>query len=384
MRVLIVIDGLGTGGAERSIAEMLPGYVERGIDVTVACFHRRAEGVQDAVIAHGHDVRFIESPSLWGRVRALRRLATEEQIDLIHTQLFDANIAGRLAAVGLHTAVLTSLVNTEYGAARAGDPNVARYKLEAGRLIDSWTGRLLNDHFHAISHAVKDAATTHLGINADRMTVVERGRDPNRLGVPSVSRKAAARESLGLAQETPVLITAGRQEYQKGQVHLLRAMAELRQRVPGVVLLLAGRDGHASAELRKVYGELSLDRTVQILGHRDDVPELLAAADLFVFPSLYEGIAGSVIEAMALGLPIVASDIPAMREVLEPEENSVLVPPADPQALADAVERLLSDAPLMDRFAARSELRFAEQFTLDRAVGRMAELYERVVDQRVD
>ena len=72
MRVLIVINGLGTGGAQRSLAEMLPGYSERGVDTTVACFRRMAEGVQDAVIADGHDVRFIEYSAV-GRIRALRR-----------------------------------------------------------------------------------------------------------------------------------------------------------------------------------------------------------------------------------------------------------------------------------------------------------------------
>jgi len=378
MRVLIVINGLGTGGAQRSLAEMLPGYAERGVEATVACFQRMAEGVQDAVIADGHDVRFIEDGSTLGRVRALRRLVLTEDIDLIHTQLFEANLAGRFAAVGLDVPVLTSLVNTDYATVRVNDPNVARYKLRSARFIDAWTGRLLTDHFHAISHAVKDGAVATLGIDPRRVTVVERGRDPDRLGAPSPERKSAARKTLGLAPDAPVLTSVGRQEFQKGQVHLLRAMALLREQVPNIALLLAGREGHATEELQMEYRRLSLEGTAHLLGHRDDVPELLAAADLFVFPSLYEGIAGAVIEAMALGLPVVASDIPAMREVLVPGENAVLVTPSDPESLADVVKRLLDAPDQIERFGERSRHRFEDRFMLDRAVDRMVALYDEV------
>jgi glycosyltransferase involved in cell wall biosynthesis len=382
MRLVAVIDSLGAGGAEVSLAEMLPGFADRGIEATVACFYRRTEGVQDAVIADGHDIRFIDDRSVFGRARALRKLVANEGADLIHTNLFEADIAGRLASIGLSVPVLTSLVNTTYTGARLADPNVNRVKLAAVRSIDSWTAKRFTDHFHAISHAVKDAAITALGIDPGRVSVVERGRDPLRLGAPSADRTAAARERLGLAADTPVLVTAGRQEYQKGQVHLLRAMAELRRRVPGVVLLLAGREGHASNELRVVHGNLGLSGSVRFLGHRDDLPDVLAAADLFVFPSLYEGAGGAVIEAMALGLPVIASDIPALAEVLEPGENAILVLPANPTALAGSIEELLGDPDRMARYAARSRSRFEERYTLDRAVDGMVSLYEGVVAGR--
>ena len=113
-------------------------------------------------------------------------------------------------------------------------------------------------------------------------------------------------------------------------------------------------------------------------GHRDDAPEILAAADVFVFPSLYEGLGGSLIEAMALGLPIVASDLPAIREVVEPDRNAVLVPPGSPSELASAVEPLLGDEPRRKAMGARSRQIFEERFTLERSASRMIELFERV------
>jgi len=380
VRVLIVVNGLGTGGTERSLAEMLPGYAQRGVNAIVACFYRRDEGVQDGVIAAGHDVRFIEEKSVPTRARALRRLVEEERVDLIHTQLFDANMAGRLAGVGLEAPVLTSLVSISYEPIRSTDPNISRHKLRVVRAVDGWTSRHLTNHFHAVSHAVKDAAVRALGIDPSRVTVVERGRDARRLGEPSFERRTTVREALGIDPDAPVLITAGRQEYVKGHVYLLEAMAELRTRVPGVLLLLAGRRGNASEELDTVYERLGLGDTVRLLGHRDDVPDLLAASDIFVLPSLIEGIAGAVIEAMALGLPVVASDIPSTREVLDPGGNALLVTPQQPTDLADAVATLLGDHPMMERFAEASRHRFEERFTLDRIVDRMVAMYGNVIE----
>ncbi len=103
-----------------------------------------------------------------------------------------------------------------------------------------------------------------------------------RLGAPSTERRAAARSALGLDAEAPVLISVGRHEHPKGYVHLLRAISALRDSIPGVVLLLAGRTGHATEELTDVHSALALDGTVRMLGHRNDVPELLSAADVRV------------------------------------------------------------------------------------------------------
>jgi len=122
-----------------------------------------------------------------------------------------------------------------------------------------------------------------------------------------------------------------------------------------------------------------LGSPVELLGHREDVPEILAAADVFAFPSLWEGLGGALIEAMALGLPIVASDVPAIREVVDEGANARLVPPADPPALAEALARLLGDARLRSSYGERSREIFLERFTLERSAEAMLALYQRVV-----
>jgi glycosyltransferase involved in cell wall biosynthesis len=112
-----------------------------------------------------------------------------------------------------------------------------------------------------------------------------------------------------------------------------------------------------------------------LLGHRDDIPEILAAADLFVFPSLYEGLPGAVMEAMALGLPVVASDIAPIQEVVEQGRNALLVPPESSASLATAIERLLGDTQTAAAFGQRSRAIFEERFTLDQCMARRVALY---------
>lgn len=381
IHVLFVHNGLGTGGAERSLAELLAALPAHGIRATVAALFRRTEGVEREIEERGVDVRVLPAGHL-ARVRALRRLIAEVDPDLVHTTIFDADLAGRLAAVG-GPRVLSSLVNASYDPVRiAADPNVGRLKLRLARTADGWTARHLTDHFHAISHSVAAAAVEALGIDPNRVSVIERGRDPARLGRPSPERRARVRRTLGLDDADEVVVNVGRQEYQKGQRYLLEAAAALVGRRPRLRVLVAGRRGNASRDLERRCHHLELDGRVRFLGHRDDVADVLAAADLFAFPSLFEGLGGALIEAMALGLPIVASDLAVFHEVVEPGGNAVLVPARRPDALASAMEALLDDSGRRASYGARSREIFAERFTADRATARMVGLYERLVGAR--
>jgi glycosyltransferase involved in cell wall biosynthesis len=144
------------------------------------------------------------------------------------------------------------------------------------------------------------------------------------------------------------------------------------------VLLVVGRKGRASEELEQLQTTLGISDRVRFLGHREDVPDLLAAADVFVFPSLWEGLGGALIEAMALGLPIVASNLDAIREVVDVKRNALLVRPGFPQELAEAILELMDDPRVRQAFGARSREIFENRFTVDRSARSMIELYKRV------
>ena len=377
LKILYVINGLGTGGAERSLAEMLPELERSGIEPTIVCLYRRQEGVE-ALVRDGYAVRFIDAARTPARAGAIRKIVNEVRPDIVHTTILEASLAGRLSCIGKRTVVLSSLVNTSYAPIRLQDPRINRRRLGFLRALDGWTSRHLTDHFHAITQTVADHAVEKLRVPRDRITVVPRGRDARRWGDPGAARRRRARRSLGIADDAEVLVNLGRQDYQKGQRYFLEAVAALGARRPSVTAILAGRSGTESADLERMRSGSGLGDRLRLYGNRNDVPELLAAADVFVFPSLFEGLGGSLIEAMALALPVVASDIPAIREVVDEGSNAILVPLGSSLDLASGIEALLDDPQRRSAFARRSREIFEERFTLDRSTAAMIDLYRRL------
>jgi glycosyltransferase involved in cell wall biosynthesis len=375
--VMYLIDGLGFGGAERSFAELLPWYLSAGVRLHIVCMREYDTVVADRIRSHGCEIHVLTG-GFWRQVRGLRRLLGDKKPALLHTTLFESDVMGRVAAVGTGVPVLTSLVNTTYDSARLEDPNVGRLGLWVTKTIDGWTARHLTNHFHAITEAVKESSVRSLGVPSERVTVIGRGRSAARLGAPSPDRRLEARRRLGIPADAEVVLNVARQDYQKGQKHLLEAAAVLSASRSRFLLLIAGRQGHASNELTELGERLSLGDRIRMLGNREDVPEILAAADVFAFPSLYEGLGGALIEAMALGLPIVASDLPAVREVVEDGRNALLVRPGSGADLAAALGRLLDDGPLRAAFGARSSEIFVERFTIERSAEQMIALYRQV------
>ena len=378
MKVLYVIESLGEGGTERSLAELLPPLTAAGVEAEVVCLFDRS-GAREEVAARCIPVTVLPAGGWARRMMALRRSLAVSRPDLVHTMLFRADLAGRLAAVGRGVPVLGSLVSTPYDPVRLRDPGVRRWRLARARLADAVTARWLCDHFHAVSHAAKEAAVAALGVAPERVTVIPRGRDPERLGRPSPERRRRARAALGLGEDEEVAVHAGRHEFAKGLPNLIAAVAELAPRRPRLRVWIAGREGALTGELERRIAAAGLGERVRVLGHRDDLPEVLAAADLFVFPSLYEGLPGAVIEAMALGLPVVASDIPPVREVVEPDASALLVPPGDPESLAAAIDAMLTDRARAAAFGRRGREIFEERFTLERSVKGMLELYRQLL-----
>jgi glycosyltransferase involved in cell wall biosynthesis len=380
-KILFVIEGLGHGGAERSLVEMLPSLMRAGISPAVAFFDRHADNLESELRTQGARIYFLREKGIVGRVLALRRLIRQERPDIVHTALFNADVAGRLASIGQDVVVVSSLVNMGYDPIRLQNSDIRPMKLRAVRAIDGWTARVLTSHFHAVSQPVKDASVEALGIRPERISVIERGRT-ERFGGPSTERRTRARQKLGLKDSDEVVITVGRQEYQKGQRYLLEAMKEVARRRPNARLLVAGSKGRQSALLESICDRDNLAGAIKLLGHRDDVPELLAAADLFVCPSLYEGAAGALIEAMAMGLPVVATRIPSLTAIVEENRNAIVVQRTAIRPLAAAIVELLADRRMATAFGRRSREIFEERFTIDRCAARMIDFYDRLASHR--
>jgi glycosyltransferase involved in cell wall biosynthesis len=376
VRVLYVIEALGEGGTEMSLAELLPGLRARGVDATIVLLKSRGEeGVERQLRSDGFDIRVLAYAGLIGRVRQVRALIQTFRPELIHTMLYRADQVGRLAAMGTGVPVLTSLVNVSYDRARLDDPGLSAARVRLAQVADAVTAHLGTDAFHAVSDHVKDHAVRTLHVRPERITVIPRGRSRERLGWPSPARREAARSALGIADGAPVVVNVGRQEYQKGHLHLLNALPYVLAKHPDCYTLIAGREGAMTPALQEQVERLGINESIRFLGHLPSIAEVLAAGDVFVFPSLYEGMPGAVIEAMALGLPIVANDIGPVREIVEPHGNADLVDASNSPLLASAISEVLVDDQRRIAMAHCSLALFADRFGVDRTVELMFDLY---------
>lgn len=377
MNVLYVIDSLAPGGAERSLAALAWEYPARGVHLDVAYFHE-VPGLQEELRAAGAQLFPLRVSGVPARIADARRTILERKPDLIHTTLFESDVVGRIAGRAAGVPVVGSLVNPEYGQLQLTDRNLKPWKVRLVQAVDIVTSRLVT-RFHAPSAYVADVMARALAIRRSRIDVVPRGRGPRRLGERTPERRVAARAALELEPDRPLVLAAARQEYQKGLDLLLRAVPLLLRTTPDAVVVIAGRPGRQSSLLRSMIDEMQLSDAVRLLGARDDVPDLLCAADAFVCPSRWEGFGGAVIEAMALGAPVVSFDIPAVREVLGDERQGLIVTPGSPDALAEAISFTLGERHATAERVARARQRFLDRFTVSAVADGMISFYQRAL-----
>jgi glycosyltransferase involved in cell wall biosynthesis len=185
---------------------------------------------------------------------------------------------------------------------------------------------------------------------------------------------------LGVSQSEQLVCSVARLEKSKGHHFLLQALALLQSRAaaPGLRLVLIG-GGSEERSLRELARRLGLDHRVDFLGIRHDVSEVIAASDLFVLPSLNEGLSQALLEAMALGTPVVATNVGGTRDVLVPGRTGWRVPPAQPAALANAIQQALARPLAANTYARAAHTLVSQGFNLATHVSRLQSLYAGVV-----
>ncbi len=189
------------------------------------------------------------------------------------------------------------------------------------------------------------------------------------------------REQLGIPPDASLVIAVARQEHQKGLDVLIESLPRVLKDIPAARVVIAGRPGNATASLLEQLSRIDGAEAVEFIGARSDVSDLLCASDVFVLPSRREGLPGALLEAMALECPVVVSDLPQIREVVD-DASAVLVPPEDPNALGAAVVRALSSPASTGPSALAARRRFLEHFTIDGIADQMISFYRRALRRR--
>jgi glycosyltransferase involved in cell wall biosynthesis len=249
--------------------------------------------------------------------------------------------------------------------------------------VDLWKGRseryidrrlaLWCDRLVGNSHAVV-GYYRQLGVPEDRLAMIYSGIADEE---PPPANPAAVRSEFGFAAEAPLALFAGRLAEQKRVDDLLKALDLLQHVQPDLRTLIAG-DGPLRAQLEETTRLYHLDERVRFLGHRDDVPRLLAAADLVVLPSAYEGLPNLVLEAMRFRKPVVATAAPGTTEVVVDGQTGVLVPVGNPQLLARAIRDVVRDRELAQRLGQAGRARADASFRADAMIDQFAALYEQL------
>jgi glycosyltransferase involved in cell wall biosynthesis len=374
MRIMHIIDSLHGGGAETSLLEVVPGLNDRGVRTSVVTLFNDDGALDGRTAALGVGRVGLKRHDPFGLTMELRRVISQERPDLVHTTLLFANLAGRIAARTVGVPVVTTLANEDYGSEHRANSRYGAWGVRAAQAADLLTAPLTTC-FHAISAEVARVMSRRLRIPMARIQVIYRGRDPARLGVPSLDRRLQIRAALSIGSRTPVVLSVGRLDRQKGVETTVDAFRRLLPGMPDAVLLVAGRPGNASAI---VQANVQGSPAIRVLGHRADVPDLMCAADVLSFPSRWEGLGGTLVEAMALRLPIVASDIPPVAETIG-DVGWPLVRPDDGVALAEGLVSVLQAGNGNEARKDAGQRRFQDLFTADAAADGIAQLYRNVL-----
>ena len=359
------------GGAEKALTRLLTHLDRDRFTPTVACLYGGDGPVADEIRALGIPVTDLGMTAKW-RVDALwrlYRLLRRKRPTILHTWMFHANlpgrVLGRLAGVPI---IITSRRNENIG----GAPR---------EHLNRWTARL-DDRVIAVCELARQAEIERARVSPEHVVTIYNGIDAEQFPATNPQVVAQVRQTFGIPVDALLVGTVGRLHRQKGFTDLLTAIAQVQERIPTARLLLVG-EGELRDDLEIQAQSSGLSNVVTFTGTRSDVAEILAGLDMFVLPSLWEGMPNVVLEAMSAGLPVVATAVGGTPEVVMDGITGLLVPPRDPDGLARAITRLLRDPDLRRKMGRAGRERVERRFGVERMVQATEALYEELVGEKM-
>lgn len=365
IHVAQVVRSLDTGGQEVMVARLVERLASERFQSTVISL-QGGGWLADRLEAQGFPVICLDAPEGWspGTIAALGALLRQQRVDVVHCHNRKALLYGGLASA---LAPRTRLVYTKHGASHwDGGPTalLGRYVMRRSRAVV------------AVSQDIENGVRAGRWAAPRRLSTILNGVDLNQFK-PAVDQ-VAVRRQLGLPAESPIVGTVARLSPEKDQGTLLRAFQLLLRAQPEAHLVLVG-DGAMRAELEGLAQEFDLGGRAHFLGERQDIPALLQAMDVFCLPSLTEGTSLTLLEAMATALPIVATAVGGNPEVVSDQVSGLLVPPGEPQQLADALLWVLQDGVLARHFGEAGREIVERRYSMESMVERYAGIYQQVL-----
>jgi glycosyltransferase involved in cell wall biosynthesis len=382
--ILFLGSQMATGGGQEILLSQASWFQAQGYQVIAAFFY-------DREILHTQwqtrcdfpllDLQSWEQDGGWrnlfrlarGLVR-LYRLIRKERFTIVETFTHHANLLGAPVA---WLAGVRVRVASHHGRVENFSPPLVylhRQLINHGIATD----------LVVVSKQVQLAAIEQEGIRPERITVIANGIDTHPITPLSEAEKVSLRHSLGVEKSDPLLLTVARLKPQKGHTYLLDAIPKILEAVPKALFVFAG-DGPLREELQAKALALGIEPAVRFLGVYTEISQLLQVSDVFVLPSLWEGLPVAMLEAMLAGIPIVATEVEGVEEVVQNGENGLLVPPGDPEALSRTLIQLLQDRQSSVEYNRLEQLGAAGKATIvtEYTAERMCRKYENLFNSRL-
>jgi glycosyltransferase involved in cell wall biosynthesis len=363
-------DTTGFGGAEQALLHVLAGLDRRRWQPVL--MHHPGPGIAP-LLEHARRLNvclWTVPPMPEGRQGAAHVPQLVRTLRAAHPAVFHAHLTYPLACkFGLMAAILARVPATIATLQLYMDVPFNGSTAIQQRLIAAGL-----DRFIAVSHEVARRMHETFRTPPKKLEVVHNGIVLD----PFVrSSNSSLRSMLNGSSERPIVLTNARLDSQKGHRYLVEAAAL----VPEALFVLAG-DGPERTNIEDLVRARGLEDRFVFLGYRNDIPDLLASCDLFVLPSLYEGLPLSILEAMAAGKPVISSNIGGTDEAVIHNQTGLLVPAKDPVALATAIRMLLADSALASRLAANGRARVTQEFSAETMVERVTRIYDHILSYK--
>ncbi len=365
-KVLQVIHSSELSGPQRHIIDIAKAIDKNNFQLEVACpdgwLYRELK--KNDVITHKVELK--DSLSIRSLL-SLYRIAREGRFDIIHAHMGRTGFYAKLVGVmtGIPVIVTEHLVAHDHSWIR----NPLKRKLHLmGHRFSNRMARFVI----AVSKEARDSYIERQGISPEKVVIIHNFVDTGI--VPSEEDVAEIRRELGINKDSFVIGFLGRLDWRKGLKTIIDAAHEIR----GGKFLIVG-DGEARDEFKVEIRKKGLDQYFILTGLRQDVAALLKAMDIFIFPTEYESFGIAVIEAMAAGKPVIASDLGPLREIITDGENGILIPPKDPYSLRSGIERLMRDTGLMRQLGENGKRTVNEKFSLKKGIKKIEGIYEGVI-----
>ena len=385
-KLICVCTRLNVGGITPQVVDLVRG-LQNDFDAEIACGRIEPDEQDMTYLAESKGVGLMRVPTLRRRISPLDDMRTlwrlyrmfrRERPVVVTTFMFKARLLGSLAARLARVPVVIETFNgtlfDEYFKGVAEKVLLTAERFVARRMVDSVIVTTSSDHDMLVRHGI---------VGAERITVVPYGFDLDDFARQVEEGADRFRPAAAIASDALLVGCVGRLVPIKGHRYLLEALHQLRRsdRVPDDMHLVLVGDGELRHDLELFAKELEVDDIVTFLGARRDMPEIYAALDLLVVPSLNEGTCIVVAEAMAAGVPAVGSAVGGIVDLIENERTGLLVPSRDPSALADALDRLLHDRAARDSFGAAARERVLERFRLEGMVAATSRVYAGLMER---